>query len=600
MIIRKNKGSIFIKITALYGVVIFVIIPLMMSLVSAKIESELRKRWQIENETAMQIISNYFNEKIELSYKVYERLFADRNVLNHAVSICKDESEYENIDILERKELVEDFENITALDDDIFMVSFYTNSSKHLFSYQSFSRIVSQEGKNILKGDAFVDMKKGKDVFTYEYTYWNKTTRCMGIVYNFSEIGSATPLAKLVISYDLSRIMDVIQEYLNLVSGQVLLLKEDGSPIFDSKDLYYGKVYPYYDQIKNNHELTLQNHLYDISRINLAEGDLYLYSIIPLEEIFKVTKSVKSWTYTLSILSLLVISAFYIIFSKILLRKVGVIINTMERISEGKMESRIQIKGKGNDEISRISRVFNHMCDQLMINMQNLLQTRERQKYAELEALQMKMDPHFIYNSLEIIKVRCAESGDQEAADILQTFSELFRESIRKGPVCSIAEELDTVKIYTDIMEMCYSDILVVQYNISSEILNFGIPNKLIQPIVENYFVHGFDRSKEDNRIEIQGKLENGYIIFRIIDNGKGMTKEKEELINERLQHEDVGARSYIGLRNASNRIYILFGPECGLKIQSEEQKGTTVTIKIAACPKEKLEERYQHKNQEE
>lgn len=592
--ILKIKNSVFTKITIIYGAVILLIIPIIMSLVCSKAEKELKMRWQIQNKTVTQIMANYFDDKIKLSYKVYERLFTNRELFDHILSLMKGEQEYDNTNPFEKKFLVEGLESLTAFDDDIVMLSFYRESSDELFVYETFSRTIALKNEFCQNGGELGNKEEHRDIFTYEYSYWNKSMRCIGITYNFIETASNKPLGKVVISYDLDKIKKILREYLNLMNGQILLLKMDGSVVYDSNEIYYGGQYPYYDEIKNSSEAMLDQ-TYSVSQTELEEEKLKLYSIIPLEELTEITKSIRGWTYTLSILSLTVILLIYVVFNKIFSRRVSHVIKTMECINEGKVDSRIKVNDRDNDEITQISKSFNHMCDRLMMNMQNLLESRERQKHAELEAMQMKMDPHFIYNSLEIIKVRCEENGNEEAADILQTFSELFREAIRGEPVCSIKEELDTVKIYTDVLDMCYNDILKIKYEIEPEILEYGILKKIIQPIVENYFVHGFDKTRSDNEITIQGFFEEKYIIFRVIDNGKGMDKEREKLINRNLQNHGIDAKSYIGLNNANNRIRLLFGPDCGLKIESEEGKKTVVTVKIGACSMKEVEDRYQY-----
>ena len=121
------------------------------------------------------------------------------------------------------------------------------------------------------------------------------------------------------------------------------------------------------------------------------------------------------------------------------------------------------------------------------------------------------------------------------------------------------------------------------EFTVKENVLEFGIIKHLLQPVIENYIVHGFDLRKANNRITITAYKDNDDIYFEIVDNGTGIKKQKLDILKKDFERFDKSDKSSIGLRNVNERIKLIYGQEYGISIQSQENVGTTVMLRISA-----------------
>ena len=234
------------------------------------------------------------------------------------------------------------------------------------------------------------------------------------------------------------------------------------------------------------------------------------------------------------------------------------------------------------DEIGEISVSFNKMCDDLSNYINRVYISDIKQKNAELTALQSQINPHFLYNTLEAIRMNAVSYGDHETGEMIYILSQLFRSSIKGDHVIKIKDEIKYSKLYLDLFRIRYSDRLSVKFDINDEILEYGIVKNLIQPVIENYIIHGYNINDENNIIHIKGFQQGNYLILTVSDNGKGIKEEKLNAIKRSIYNFDLTAGSEsIGLANINERIKIIYGKECGLDIEGENCRGTTVTVRI-------------------
>ncbi len=207
---------------------------------------------------------------------------------------------------------------------------------------------------------------------------------------------------------------------------------------------------------------------------------------------------------------------------------------------------------------------------------------RIRQKEAELSELQSKFNPHFLYNSLEAIRGRVLENGDNETADIIVMLAQIFRNFIGGNLFVSILEEFEFCNRYLELLEHRDDNSVKVRYDLDSEIMQCGIMRNLLQPILENYFIHGIKADGMDNRLTLRGLRDGKYIVFIVEDNGFGISEEKLKKIVQRIENtESSKDKDSYGLRSVHKRIQLFYGPDCGLEIKNNESGGVTVETRI-------------------
>ncbi len=210
--------------------------------------------------------------------------------------------------------------------------------------------------------------------------------------------------------------------------------------------------------------------------------------------------------------------------------------------------------------------------------------TREQKQLrkAEFELLQAQINPHFLYNTLDAI-VWSAEAGNQkQVVKMVGSLSEFFRSSLNKGKeLVRVREELSHARSYLEIQQIRYQDILSYEVDVPEELFEYEIPKITVQPIVENALYHGIKNRRGGGKITITGKeSENDYRLI-VTDDGMGMDSERLSEITKGLADKAPEDAKIYGLYNVNERIRLFYGEEYGISIESEYDKGTTVTIRL-------------------
>ena len=247
------------------------------------------------------------------------------------------------------------------------------------------------------------------------------------------------------------------------------------------------------------------------------------------------------------------------------------------KATEGEYETDDLKKPKANDEISILEYDFNEMMKNIdqLIN-ENFVQQMQSKDY-QYKMLQAQINPHLLYNSLEIISWRARINGDRETAEIVYALGKLLRNSINTSDmIIPISQEIKILEYYIKIEKHRYEERLNINLNIQEEHLNNTIPKLTIQPIIENSIKYGVEQKVEGATIDIFSRERGGRLEIIVKDDGIGMPK---DVLNKLLTDESQSKGSGIGLKNIHNRIKNQYGEKYGLEINSKSNEGTTVKI---------------------
>lgn len=280
--------------------------------------------------------------------------------------------------------------------------------------------------------------------------------------------------------------------------------------------------------------------------------------------------------------SFLLISAFSYGFS----RRITYFKEQMHKVAGGDFE--IVKKVSGSDEISELYNDLYTMID----SMQHLLteiyeeklqkeQLNSRQKDVEFKMLASQINPHFLYNTLETIRMKARVNEQPEIEELVKMLAKIMRRNIQVGDnLVPFRSELELVEYYLKIQQYRFGDRIHYQVELSCDISEYKIMPLLIQPIVENAFVHGLEQQEGGGEIRIV--VENtDKLRIHIIDNGCGMTAKELNEINQSLNDFTYLDRSHIGLSNVNQRIQLMYGEHYGLIITSQAGKGTEVVMEL-------------------
>lgn len=206
---------------------------------------------------------------------------------------------------------------------------------------------------------------------------------------------------------------------------------------------------------------------------------------------------------------------------------------------------------------------------------------RTQKEKAEYNALLAQMNPHFLYNTLESINALAKLHSQKDISEAITKLSRLLRASLSgKNQEIPLSQELDYIRQYLELQKLVSGEYLEWDITVDPSLLSCSIPKLLLQPLVENSIIHGFENKTETAMILILAKVADEKLIVELYDNGKGA---EQELINKILLGDDakdsLRERSHIGINSIQRRIRYLYGEKYGLQISSNTGEGTIVKV---------------------
>lgn len=614
------KNKFFNKIILIYILITVMTITGLMYLISERY-SVITTRQNVQfNMQVLETVDQFLYTRIKAFKQVIQSLYMDESdgrnileILQNKVKVDSDDYMYKHISIVK-------FLNEKAISADQSMegVFLYKADDKScFFTSRNYSNAaMNQLSSEILRliSKAPVKREIGQPPYfiaEIETEIQNIPSQLYVIYYYVSDnIDSNQVIGFMAGIYDVESIRHSFQKFEKYLKGQIRILSPDGEVVFDSAagadrkeaiEIVNSSTGTQY--IDNNIFNLYKNPQYQFITYGKMSHDELLQDINPLR-------------YQISVIALLSI-AFLILLTylstKLLTRRIRIIISAMKQIQNGNYNIRIHSSSQ-SDEIGQIIENFNIMGNKIEEYIEkeyvfeidkktSELRRKEaelRQKNAELLALQSQIDPHFLYNSLESIRMKALTTGENDVSKMIRILASIFRNNIKSDMIANIKDEIEYCKAYLEMYKIRYGDRLQVEFRINREIDNYGILRHLIQPVIENSIVHGISVSRSNNLITIIGEKSEGDIFITVKDNGKGMDNEMKQRIIDELDKLDQadklhpGNGSSIGLQNVSHRIRLIYGDNYRLKVNSTEDEGTEVTLIIKAMTREELEKHVQ------
>ena len=239
----------------------------------------------------------------------------------------------------------------------------------------------------------------------------------------------------------------------------------------------------------------------------------------------------------------------------------------------------VRFHARYNDEIGSLGRTFNSMLDRMQSLIDQVFAEQKKKRAAEINALQAQIKPHFLYNTFDTIHWLAKKYGAKDIVYIIQCLTNLFRIGLSSGSeIITLREEVSHVENYLRIQKIRYEDIFDFEVDISEELKEFYVHKLILQPLVENAIYHGIKTSRRNGKITIKARAAGDNMVILIEDDGIGMPPEQVRKINNLFKNEKSEGMGY-GMFNVNQRIKLSYGSEYGLNVESEEGKGTTITI---------------------
>ena len=266
----------------------------------------------------------------------------------------------------------------------------------------------------------------------------------------------------------------------------------------------------------------------------------------------------------------------------------------VNEIEQGNLE--VEVRSAGSYEIQHLGTSIQSMARRIRKLMNDIVAEHESKRRSEFDTLQSQINPHFLYNTLDIIVWMIENEKQSEAVKVVTALARFFRISLSKGKsIIPVKGELEHVRNYLMIQHMRYKNKFTYDIEADEDVLELASLKLMLQPLVENAIYHGMEFMDGDGEILVRAWRREDDLYMSVSDNGLGMTQEQVERLFQAADHTSSGRGSGIGVKNVNERIKLYFGTGYGLEILSEPDEGTTVTAHLPAIPYQevKKEEAY-------
>ncbi len=253
------------------------------------------------------------------------------------------------------------------------------------------------------------------------------------------------------------------------------------------------------------------------------------------------------------------------------------LILSMKKAEKGDFD--IPIAPYRKDEIGKLNQNFNVLLTKISMLLDKQYELGETVKNEQLKALQTQINPHFLYNTLDMINLLAINGDTDTIQTAIKSLSHFYRLSLNGGAdETTLANEIQHVEEYVTIQNLRFENRIRLITRIPEELREIRMFKLCLQPLVENALYHGILESEDETgTIEIRAESEDGYLLIRVEDDGVGMTRETMEHLLEKPKNDKGG----YGIYNINERIRLAYGDDCGITYESEPGKGAVATIRI-------------------
>lgn len=392
----------------------------------------------------------------------------------------------------------------------------------------------------------------------------------------------ATALAKL---WDITKLKN---------RASLWIFDENNRIVFHPEEEWVGKkinkdLQQYFDSDENTFTDFWENEEMIFYFHTSPETNWTLVAMTPQQKVYEPLSGLNRIVVTAIIISLLIALMLSTGFANSIVKPLRKVQKGMKQTEEGDWVKLSPLKG--TDEISRVVTSYNMMIDKLSILIKNLTEAElknhrvmfEKQSI-EFQALQLQINPHFLYNTLETINAYAMINNEVEISEMTVALSQMFRYAVRNLEVVTVKEEVDHLKNYLMIEKYRFQKEINVEFDIDPSLYNEEIVKLTMQPLVENAIHHGFRNNRDTGKIVIRATKGEQLLIIEIKDNGLGISPERLAELNavmKQNRNQNIPTKTGIGLSNVNRRIQLIFGDHYGLNIYSKQGQGTTVMMKI-------------------
>lgn len=437
-----------------------------------------------------------------------------------------------------------------------------------------------QDLPNLLQSDFYKNYGEGELPFRMVMpSVTPHRGECLALLLPVSNYITPSRVGYLYMEVDISLITDTLDTYSSLNpifavsdSGAAILPTNKADFPFDGTDLL---------SLANEERIQADGRQYRVDIRHLDHTGLSLYNCTDISAL-SIDKKRTGYAVTVVLLSVLLTAlGITLIITNYINKPIQKLIARIRRISENDFSLDLKSEAR-EDELGEVFKTINEMSQSIDRLLKENAEQNEQKKNIEIDLLQSQVNPHFLYNTLDSIHWMAVIQKNPGISNITRCLSNLLK-NMSKGfsQKIPLAQELSLLNDYATIQSIRYLETFELTDNISKEFYRYAIVKLTLQPLVENAIFHGIEPSGVSGSITLDAWEEDGFLLITVTDTGVGMTEEEMTRAMEDSPNRTRHSMNGIGIGNVHKRLQLVYGPPCGLTIESEKGKGTRITVRI-------------------
>lgn len=492
--------------------------------------------------------------------------------------------------------------NSSALDDFIKTVLFSDANIQNVLFVRSENGTLNQQSRGSKQMDPFVSYPpiewnytltinpKKLAVFPYHMeAYYNSQDLVMTFARSWIDTsrGVQNPVriyGTLFLDIDINAFDGLLQQSRLGKKDEIFIVNENGIILYSNRRDKIGSRFDEFG-VKSRGDMIVFS-----EPLPYIQGKVV--GLMSKEDIYSPIIRTKNSVWAAALASFAALFLMGLMFSRMFTRPILQLIRQMIKVESGNLDIEMEVGRK--DEMGRLANGFNRMVERLKEHINDAYINEIKRKQAELNALKSQIRPHYLYNTLEVIRMSAVANGDRKVADMIHALSDQLQYVIDYGDESvTLEQELEHLRHYFHLIEVRFDHRISLQVELQSQELTSASVLKLIlQPIVENAVHHGI-RPKGGKGIVLITieRLDGDILGITIYDDGAGMEQEQLESLRIHLNNQDRNMGKSIGIKNVHERIKAAYGSQYGLDMESRPHIGTSVRILLPL----NLEVRHEH-----
>lgn len=398
--------------------------------------------------------------------------------------------------------------------------------------------------------------------------------------------------AYIAVYFSSDRISEILRENLTQDGSVSYITTERNAMVASSDDALAGIYWLDYETIRDSFmssnnfmEREILDRTVYAGFYSIQQPGWFMVTVLPAEPLIAKSNTLML-EYILMYLGILALASIVAHFmSHSITNRISSVIHQMSKVREGTLVP--MDSPEYHDEVGDLIDTYNYMTRKMTALLEEQLKAAEELRIAEFNSLQAQINPHFLYNTMDMINWLALQGRNSEVSAAVQNLSKFYKLTLsRKESITTIGKEEEHVSIYVELQNMRFHDRITFVSDIPDELTEYQIPKLTLQPVIENAILHGIlEKDSKSGTIVLTGWLENNDIVLLISDDGVGIPAEKLPSIISGSGSSSSGGTN-IAVYNTHRRLEILYGPGYGLTYSSQPGQGTEVQIRIPAQKK--------------